>query len=132
MTGYCRLLSTYTPFLKPICISLADGSKTPAFGKGQIHTSPILDVLFVPSFPTSLLSISKLCQSQIVVSSSPLKLVFFMMQSQGIRLVSARLRGNSTVFVHIRVWQQFILLSTLLKLRLCNGILDLVIFSIKN
>lgn len=63
MTSDFHLFSTFSTFLKPIKITLADKRLSPTIGKGIVHLSPDLileDFLLVPSIPTGLLSISKL------------------------------------------------------------------------
>lgn len=53
MASTPQLFSTYSPFRTPLLVSLADGSKVPAIGKGNVVINPILflqGVLLVPSF----------------------------------------------------------------------------------
>lgn len=62
MTSTSHHFVTYT-FWNPLMISLADGSKVPAYGKGSVYINQnfyLHDVLLVPSFPTNLLSVKKL------------------------------------------------------------------------
>lgn len=64
MTGNCHSFSIFSLFPKPIIVSLANGRFSPAYGKGSVYLTPDLtlkNVLFVPSFPTIILSVYKLC-----------------------------------------------------------------------
>lgn len=62
------LFSIFTDFNHPMFLSLADGSKVPALGKTSVsmNTNLILhNVLLVPSFPISLLSVKQLCSTRL-------------------------------------------------------------------
>lgn len=64
MTGNYQSFSTFSVFLKHVNISLADGRYAPTYGKGNVqltHDLTLEDVLLVPTFPTILLSVHKLC-----------------------------------------------------------------------
>lgn len=66
MTSTAYLFFTYSSFKTPILVGLADGSKVPAVGKGNVLINPNLkltDVLLVPSFLMNLLSVKKLCSN---------------------------------------------------------------------
>lgn len=66
MTSSSHLFVFYSPFCCPLFVSLTDGSKVLAMGKGSVLINPNLcihDVLLVPSFPMNLLSIKKLCST---------------------------------------------------------------------
>lgn len=59
MTSTTQLFSAISPFKTPVFVSLADGSKVPAIGKGSVLLNPqmeISDVLLAP-FPMSHLSV---------------------------------------------------------------------------
>lgn len=63
MTGNCQSFSTFSLFTKPISINLANGSSTPAIGRGDLVLTADLrlkNVLLAPSFLTNLLSVFKL------------------------------------------------------------------------
>lgn len=75
MTNSPQLFSSFSPFTSPTFISLADGSRVPAIRKGTVPLSSdliLMYVLLVPSFPMSLLSVTKLCSNNLcqVVSTS--------------------------------------------------------------
>lgn len=64
MTGNLTYFSTFTFLNSPRKIILADGRPTPALSQGRVPLTNNLfldDVLLVPTFPTSLLSIQKIC-----------------------------------------------------------------------
>lgn len=61
-----HLFSKFHVFSQPWQIILADGRTLPALGHGRVELSKYLyldDVLLVPSLPTSLLSVQRLCSS---------------------------------------------------------------------
>lgn len=64
MTSNANLFCTYAPFKTLISISLANGGQVPAIEKGNVSLTANLqlhDVLLVPTFTMSLLSVPKLC-----------------------------------------------------------------------
>nr|CAD1824666.1 unnamed protein product [Ananas comosus var. bracteatus] len=66
MTGTSKNLSSMQPTVGKNFITLADGSHAPIHGIGCVDASPSINlssVLFVPSFPSNLLSVSKLTKS---------------------------------------------------------------------
>lgn len=66
ITGNPYMFSTFSIFPKPRKIILADGRSSPTLGQGRIELSSQLfldDVLFVPSFPTSMVSTNRLCNA---------------------------------------------------------------------
>lgn len=80
MTGAYNIFSTYTCFISPRTITLADGSVSPIFGIGTVILSPTLtlrNVLFVSKLAYNLLSISKITvDSDCVANFSPKSCVF--------------------------------------------------------
>lgn len=89
MTSQSQLFSTFSTFRTPTYISLADGRKAAAIGKGRICLTPDLTLEEVLLVPHSLLA-SYLCTSYVLLllakfySHPPA--VFFRIQGEGGRL----------------------------------------------
>ena len=67
ITGSSPMFSTYIPHSGQDKVKIADGIVSSIFGKGLVQVSPSLSlssVLHVPSFPISLLSISRITRNQ--------------------------------------------------------------------
>lgn len=64
MIGNPRVFTTLFVFPKPKKIILADSHNSPALGKESVEITPhFLKYVYVPSFPTTLLSVCKLSTS---------------------------------------------------------------------